>query len=92
MHIVEWRELPCIGFTSLTCTTGANAAILHYETNMSRVREGDLVLVDAGAEHRGYTADISRTFPASPTFSAAQRDVYDAVLAAQVGPGAEGEG
>ncbi len=58
--------------------------MLHYEVNNRRLEQGDLVLVDAGAEFRGYTADISRTFPASSRFSTAQRDVYNAVLAAQV--------
>jgi Xaa-Pro aminopeptidase len=64
--------------------SGPNSAILHYEANVKRVDPGDLVLVDAGAEYRGYTADISRTFPASSTYSLAQRDVYNTVLAAQV--------
>lgn len=48
-----------------------------------QVRPDDLVLVDAGAEHRCYTADISRTFPASGRYSAAQRDVYNATLDVQ---------
>ena len=64
--------------------SGPNGAILHYEANTARVQDGSLVLVDAGAEHRGYTADISRTFPSSATFSSQQRDMYTAVLQAQV--------
>jgi Xaa-Pro aminopeptidase len=63
---------------------GANATILHYVTNESELRDGDLLLVDAGAEFRGYASDITRTFPVNGRFSAAQRDIYDAVLAAQV--------
>jgi len=68
------------------CIVGAgpNGAVLHYESNTARVQEGSLVLVDAGAEYRGYTADISRTFPSSQSFSSQQKDVYNAVLHAQV--------
>lgn len=62
---------------------GRNAAILHYERNAAAVQPSDLVLVDAGAEHDAYTADITRTFPAGGTFSPQQRDVYDLVLAMQ---------
>lgn len=62
---------------------GANATILHYVENSARVAAGDLVLVDAGCEYEHYTADITRTWPASGTFSPAQREVYAAVLAVQ---------
>jgi Xaa-Pro aminopeptidase len=63
---------------------GANATVLHYVTNESELRDGDLLLVDAGAEFRGYASDITRTFPVNGRFSQAQRDIYEAVLAAQV--------
>ncbi|MDQ3907857.1 MAG: Xaa-Pro aminopeptidase, partial [Acidobacteriota bacterium] len=63
---------------------GANATILHYVTNDAPLRDGDLLLIDAGAEYQGYASDITRTFPVSGRFSAAQRDIYEAVLAAQV--------
>jgi Xaa-Pro aminopeptidase len=63
---------------------GANATILHYVTNEAELRDGDLLLIDAGAEFRGYASDITRTFPVSGRFSQAQRDIYEAVLAAQV--------
>jgi Xaa-Pro dipeptidase len=59
---------------------GRNAATLHYERNDSRTRAEDLVLVDAGAEYRGYTADITRTFPAGGVFESRRRAVYEAVL------------
>ena len=62
---------------------GENACVLHYETNDRRLAEGSLVLVDAGCELEGYASDITRTFPVSGRFSAAQRDVYEIVLAAQ---------
>ena len=62
---------------------GANACVLHYVANNAPVQDGDLVLVDAGAEYRGYAADITRTFPASGRFSKEQRALHDLVGAAQ---------
>ncbi|HEY5789175.1 MAG TPA: Xaa-Pro aminopeptidase [Gammaproteobacteria bacterium] len=62
---------------------GANGCILHYTENSSRLRRGDLVLIDAGAEYDGYAADITRTFPVSGRFSRTQRAVYQLVLEAQ---------
>lgn len=62
---------------------GANACILHYVENGAVLEEGDLLLIDAGAEYGCYAADISRTFPVSGRFSAEQRALYDVVLAAQ---------
>jgi Xaa-Pro aminopeptidase len=64
--------------------SGANATILHYINNDATLRDGDLVLVDAGAEYQGYASDITRTFPVSGHFSEAQRDIYDLVLKAQM--------
>jgi Xaa-Pro aminopeptidase len=63
---------------------GANATILHYVTNDAPLRDGDLLLIDAGAEYQGYASDITRTFPVNGRFSQAQREIYEAVLAAQV--------
>jgi Xaa-Pro dipeptidase len=62
---------------------GRNAATLHYERNDARAAAEDLILVDAGAEYRGYTADITRTFPSGGRFCAMRRDIYDAVLDVQ---------
>lgn len=62
---------------------GANACTLHYNANNARLNEGDLLLIDAGCELDGYASDITRTFPVSGKFSAAQKDVYELVLAAQ---------
>ncbi len=62
---------------------GANACILHYTDNEDVLKDGDLVLIDAGAEYRGYAADITRTFPVNGRFSDAQRAVYEWVLEAQ---------
>ena len=59
--------------------SGANGCVLHYIQNSRRMEAGELVLVDAGAESRMYSGDISRTVPVSGTFSAKQRDVYQVV-------------
>lgn len=62
---------------------GANACILHYRADAAPVRDGDLVLIDAGCELDGYASDITRTFPANGRFSGPQRTLYDIVLASQ---------
>ena len=62
---------------------GANACTLHYTRNSDKLRKGDLLLIDAGAEYECYASDITRTFPVNGKFSRAQRDVYSLVLAAQ---------
>jgi Xaa-Pro aminopeptidase len=64
--------------------SGPNTCILHYETNRRQSQAGDLVLMDCGAEYHGYTADITRTFPVSGTFTKEQRAIYDIVLEAQI--------
>jgi Xaa-Pro aminopeptidase len=64
--------------------SGANATVLHYITNMDTLRDGDLLLVDAGAEYKGYASDITRTFPINGHFTQAQRDIYDLVLETQM--------
>jgi Xaa-Pro aminopeptidase len=56
---------------------------MHYVRNEDPIRTGDLVLVDAGAEFRGYAADVTRTFPADGRFQGVQAELYDLVLAAQ---------
>ena len=73
-----------LGYPSIV-GAGVNAATLHYEQNDKKVKSPhDLVLVDAGAEWRGYTADITRTFPAGGKFEARRKAVYEAVLDVQV--------
>lgn len=62
---------------------GAHACILHYVENDKLLADGSLVLIDAGCELEGYAADITRTFPVNGRFSAAQKDCYEIVLAAQ---------
>jgi Xaa-Pro aminopeptidase len=62
---------------------GANSCVLHYVFNDAPLRDGDLLLIDAGCELDGYASDITRTFPVNGRFSAAQREAYDIVAAAQ---------
>ena len=62
---------------------GANACVLHYRAGSSLLNEGDLCLIDAGAEYGLYAGDITRTFPVNGRFSPVQRAVYEVVLAAQ---------
>ncbi|NIF60300.1 Xaa-Pro aminopeptidase [Enterobacter sp. Ap-916] len=59
---------------------GENGCILHYTENESELRDGDLVLIDAGCEYQSYAGDITRTFPVNGKFSPAQREIYDIVL------------
>src|SRR5688500_18621307 len=63
---------------------GANATILHYVNNDGELRDGDLLLFDAGAEVKGYASDITRTFPVNGRYSPAQREIYDVVLEPQI--------
>lgn len=63
---------------------GAGACILHYVENDQPLKDGELVLIDAGCEVDGYASDITRTFPVNGRFSPAQRDVYEITLAAQL--------
>ena len=63
---------------------GANACVLHYVENKAPLRDGDLVLVDAGCEYEHYAADITRSFPVNGRFSREQRALYEVVLEAQL--------
>jgi len=76
------RGAPRVSFETI-CASGANAATLHYIRNDATIDDGDLVLIDAGAEVGLVSADISRTFPANGRFTALQRRVYEWVLKAQ---------
>jgi Xaa-Pro aminopeptidase len=62
---------------------GANACVLHYRANSAPLRDGDLLLIDAGCEYDYYASDITRTFPVNGRYTPAQRAVYEVVLAAQ---------
>lgn len=74
---------PRNGYASIVAS-GPNACVLHYHDNDRRMRAGDLLLIDAGAEFGGSTADITRTLPVSGRFTAPQRRVYEVVLRAQL--------
>jgi Xaa-Pro aminopeptidase len=63
--------------------SGPNATILHYTENSRDLKDGELLLIDAGAEYDHYCADVTRTYPVGAAFSAAQRQIYEIVLAAQ---------
>lgn len=73
----EHAFLPIVG-------GGENACVLHYTENESVLEDGKLVLIDSGAEYKGYAGDITRTFPVNGHFSDAQRDVYEIVLEAEL--------
>ena len=64
--------------------SGPNATILHYVDNDRVLGDNELLLIDAGAEHAGYCADVTRTFPTGRRYTPGQRTLYDAVLAAQL--------
>jgi Xaa-Pro aminopeptidase len=73
----EASYIPIVG-------SGANACVLHYIANRDEMKDGDLLLIDAGAEYDGYASDITRTFPVNGRYSGPQRDLYEVVLAAQL--------
>ena len=62
---------------------GANSCILHYVSNDAQLKDGDLLLVDAGCEYQGYASDVTRTYPVNGRFSDAQLEIYEIVLEAQ---------
>ncbi len=72
----------CWAFPSIVAS-GRNTTTLHYETNNDPITRDGLMLTDLGAEVDGYSADVTRTYPAKGTFSPEQRAIYEAVLAAQ---------
>ena len=70
-------------YTSIVAA-GSNACVLHYRAGSTVMQDGDLVLIDAGCEYASYASDITRTYPANGKFSAAQKTLYEIVLAAQL--------
>ena len=71
-----------LGYPSIV-GSGPNSTTLHYDVNRRQTRDGDLVVVDAGAEWGQYTADVTRTFPVNGKFTPRQKAIYDLVLATQ---------
>ena len=78
----RYHGSPRVAFNTIVAS-GDNACILHYTENNAPLKNGDLVLIDAGAEFNGYAGDISHTFPVNGRFSAEQKQLYSLVLAAQ---------
>ncbi len=75
------RGCDSVAYNSI-CAGGANATILHYNDNCEQLKAGDLLLVDAGCEHKFYASDITRTIPVSGIYTRAQRNIMDVVLEA----------
>ena len=71
-----------LGYPSIV-GSGPNSTTLHYDVNRRQTRDGDLIVVDAGAEWGQYTADVTRTFPVNGKFTPRQKAIYDLVLATQ---------
>ena len=82
-QVFRRRGASAPAYTSIV-GAGPNATVLHYINNDGELRDGDLVLIDAGAEYKGYASDITRTFPINGRYSKAQREIYDLVLKAQM--------
>ena len=80
--VFGWGGSARVGYPSIVAS-GRNACVLHYVENRRRMEKGDLLLIDAAAEHGYLSADITRTFPVDGRFTGPQRAVYDVVLAAQ---------
>lgn len=78
-----FRRHDCVPAYEPIVGAGANACTLHYVANSGRIGPGELLLIDAGAEYRGYASDITRCFPAGGRFSREQRALYQLVLDAQ---------
>jgi len=82
-HEFAQQGAPHVAYNSIVAG-GHNACILHYTDNNRQLRDGDLVLIDAGAEYKGYAGDITRTFPVNGVFSEHQAKLYQLVLDIQV--------
>jgi Xaa-Pro aminopeptidase len=79
----EFRRAGMLPAYSSIVGGGANGCILHYTENSGSLQDGDLLLIDAGAEYDCYASDVTRTFPVNGRFSQAQKELYEVVLAAQ---------
>ena len=81
-RVFRERGAAAPAYTSIV-GAGPNATVLHYISNDGQLRDGDLLLVDAGAEYKGYASDITRTYPINGRFTKPQREIYELVLKAQ---------
>ena len=82
LHEFRRHGSQCPAYGSIVAA-GANACVLHYRAEAGLVKDGELVLIDAGCELDGYASDITRTFPANGKFTGPQRALYDLVQASQ---------
>ena len=83
MHEFLHEGAQSVAYSSIVAS-GPNACVLHYRENNRQMRDGDLLLIDAGCEFQGYASDITRTFPVNGRFSGPQKSVYELVLGAQL--------
>jgi Xaa-Pro aminopeptidase len=81
-YVFRKNGSPRHGYAPIVAS-GANATVLHYTANDRRIEDGELLLIDAGAEFGYFTGDVTRTFPAGGSFTEAQAEVYKTVLDAQ---------
>ena len=78
-YVFRKRGATGVGYPSIV-GAGFNSTILHYNTNNEQIKDGDVVLIDAGAEYNLFSGDITRTFPANGKFTKAQQAIYEVVL------------
>jgi len=82
LHAFRYEGSQAVAYNSIVAT-GANACVLHYRAGDAELRDGDLLLIDAGAEYDSYAGDITRTFPVNGRYTGPQRTLYDLTVAAQ---------
>jgi Xaa-Pro aminopeptidase len=82
--VAAYHAHGCEAAYDLIVGAGINGTVLHYSANDADIVEGDLIVMDCAAGYRGYASDVTRTFPASGTFTREQRDVYEIVLEAEL--------
>ncbi len=82
--LYEFKKAGCDTAYPSIVGGGENGCILHYTDNKDVLNDGDLLLIDAGAEYQGYASDITRTFPVNGVFSEPQLELYNLVLDAQL--------
>lgn len=81
-YVLTRNGCESVGYNSIV-GSGPNSCILHYEEDRRLIQNGDIICMDAAGEYHGYSADVTRSFPANGVYSPAQRAVYEVVLAAQ---------
>ncbi len=82
VEVHAWGGSEAEGYTPIV-GAGPNSTVLHYDKLSRKIADGDIVVLDVGAQYSGYSADITRTLPANGKFTPRQREIYDIVLGAQ---------